>query len=78
MIIEQFFHTFLVNHHLKKRMKLYDEKNKTTKDGSNYAIHEPPDNSRYCAKHTFSLHASDISTGELNTSPELGAYTPDL
>ena len=32
------------------------------------------DNSRYCAKHTFDLHASDISNGELNTSPELGAY----
>ena len=36
------------------------------------------DNSRYCANHTFSLHALDISTGELNTSPELGTYTPCL
>ena len=37
-----------------------------------------PNNSRYCAKYTFSLHALDISTGELNTSPELGTYTPCL
>ena len=36
------------------------------------------DNSRYCANYTFDLHASDISSGELNTSPELGAYTPAL
>ena len=34
------------------------------------------DNPRYCAKHTLDLHASDISSGELNTSPELGEYTP--
>jgi hypothetical protein len=35
-----------------------------------------PDNSRYCAKSALSLHASDISSGELNTSPKLGAYAP--
>ena len=40
--------------------------------------YETLDNSRYCAKHTFSLHASDISTSELNTSPKLGTYTPGL
>ena len=39
--------------------------------------YETLDNSRYCAKHTFSLHASDISTGELNTSPKLGAYSKE-
>jgi len=33
------------------------------------------DNSRYCAKTAFSLHASDISSGELNTSPKIGVYT---
>ena len=37
-----------------------------------------PNNTRYCANHTFSLHASDISTSELNTSPKLGTYTPGL
>ncbi len=36
------------------------------------------DNSRYCANHVFEMHASDISSGELNTSPKLGAYTPAL
>jgi hypothetical protein len=38
----------------------------------------PLNNSRYCANHTLEMHASDISSGELNTSPELGAYTPAL
>lgn len=36
------------------------------------------DNSRYCANHVFEMHALDISSGELNTSPKLGAYTPAL
>ncbi len=34
------------------------------------------DNSRYCAKTAFNLHASDIGSGELNTSPNLGAHFP--
>lgn len=43
-----------------------------------YSVHSYLDNSRYCAKTAFSLHALDISSGELNTSPKLGAYTPAL
>ena len=50
------------------------KKKSTTKDGDTFFVTTLLDNSRYCAKHTFDLHASDISSGELNTSPELGAY----
>ena len=36
------------------------------------------DDSRYCTSYTLDSHASDISSGELNTSPKLRAYTPAL